>query len=1132
MRHRVAAHHPISNRFLLCAFHGRLFFLQTHDRYYYMGILVGLQHITRYKYDRLINLGPQVIRLKPAPHCKTKICSYSFKLMPSNHFLNWQQDPFGNYLARAVFPEKVKSLEVIVDLVADYRIFNPFDFFLEDSAKLFPLVYEPCLKKELAPYLELADSSPELDAYVEAICPVKAVDLLNFLVEINQRLHQKLKYVIRLEPGVQSCQYTLREESGSCRDMAWLFCQILRRIGLASRFSSGYLIQLTPDVKSLDGPTGTDHDFTDLHAWTEVYLPGAGWVGFDPTSGLLAGEGHIPLCCTPNPSSAAPITGILDECESELEHVMTVQRIDETRRITKPYSLEDWIEINTVGRKIDKKLMENDVRLTMGGEPTFVAEDDRESPEWNVDALGEEKRRRAAKLLHRLKDKFSPKGLLLFSQGKWYPGELLPRWSFNCYWRKDNEPMCEFLSSRNEDENSSSYKLSDALDFLTCLTKYLGVSDKSILPAREDATYYLWKEGKIPIEGEILKADLFEKSERKRLQDLLDKGLHHPVGYVLPLQFSEKFEKWISNYWKFRNNHLILSPGDSPIGLRLPLGSLPNVNIESTPERSPFAMKQDLASFAKIKQLSKKRFSSIISPDDHYKNDPNGMVKTSLCVEIRNSKLYVFLPPVPLIEHFLDLICSVEHAAKEMGFHIVLEGYSPPNDLRISNFKITPDPGVIEVNIQPSKNWDELVSITETIYEEARFLKLSTEKFLINGQRVGTGGGNHIVVGGESPEDSPFLRRPDLLKSLITFWQNHPSLSYLFSSAFIGPTSQSPRIDEARQDSLYELEVALKRTPLSKSETAPFWLIDRLFRNTLIDVVGNTHRAEFCIDKLYNPEGQTGRLGLVELRNFEMPPHPKMSAVQSLLIRACIACFWEVPYNENLIRWGTLLHDKFMLPHYVHSDFLDVVKWLNNHAYELQAEWFEPFFEFRFPLIGKTSVVGIDIELRNALEPWHVLGEESYQGSVSRSVDSSVERIQIKVSGDIKKHQIFTCNQVQIPLCETSQRGEFVAGIRFKAWSPPSSLHPTIPIQSPLIFDVVDTQNERSLGGCTYYASHPGGRNFETIPVNENEAEGRRLARFDENGHTSGKMLRKSYMKNQDFPSTLDLRLFDELKTC
>ncbi len=1158
-----------------------------------MAIRVAINHKTTYTYDRLVSLSPHVFRLRPAAHSRTTIESYSFKITPKEHFINWQQDPFGNYLARIVFPEKTTELSVEVELIANMVVINPFDFFVEEYAEKFPFSYEEQLRKELIPYFELKEYGPLLRKWIGEIDRSQKT-INDFLVYINQKLNRDINYSIRMEAGVQTCEETLGKALGSCRDSAWLLVQIFRHLGLAARFVSGYLVQLTADIKSLDGPSGPENDFTDLHAWTEVYIPGAGWIGLDPTSGLFAGEGHIPLACTPDFASAAPVVGATDICETVFTFSNKVTRIHEDPRVTKPYTKEQWNNINATGLKVDEDLEKGDVRMTMGGEPTFVSIDDMEGDEWNTTADGKHKRLLSHELIFRLREKFGPDGMIHYGQGKWYPGEPLPRWQYGLFWRKDNYPIWKNIKLIAHEKIEKKYTHEEAGLFTKELAKQLAINPENMSVAYEDMFYFLWSEGKMPVNIDLSKVNMKDSLERKTLAELLDRGLDTPAGFILPLKWNYENEKWKSCKWVLNRDQLFLIPGNSPIGLRLPLDSLPEVSKYAEPERVERSLFEELPELEHFDETITERYDTItihppepakrrfsewlkdklsafktakkekeLKPEPAPEPIPEQVpeqeqaayekylievetIKTALCIEPREGIIYIFIPPMEYLEHYLDLIASIEATAERLQIPVRIEGYEPPRDYRIERLVVSPDPGVIEVNIHPSKNWKELTGIIDTLYDQAFLSRLGTEKFMLDGRHTGTGGGNHITIGGSSPSESPLLRRPDLLRSLITYWQHHPGLSYLFSSAFIGPTSQAPRIDEGRDEKLYEMEIAFSQVP--EAGFIPFWIVDRIFRHLLTDITGNTHRSEFCIDKLYSPDSSSGRLGILEFRAFDMPPHKEMSLVQMLLIRALIAWFWKKPYKHDLVRWGTELHDKFMLSHYVHEDLKEVVNDLNGAGYAFDMSWFEPFFEFRFPHYGTIQLQNIEMEIRMGIEPWHVLGEEMSSGGTARFVDSSLEKVQVKLKGLNSSRYILLCNGTRVPLKPSAIKGEYVCGIRYRAWQPPSALHPTIGIDAPLTFDVVDTWNSRSIGGCTYYVSHPGGRSYESFPINSYEAESRRWNRFGNTSYTQD-VLRPSprfngvqhyieqdrpsflcdpppIITNKEYPYTLDLRQF------
>jgi uncharacterized protein (DUF2126 family) len=1111
-----------------------------------MTIKVALEHRTSYTFDRPVRVFPHVVRLRPAPHSRTPIEAYSLRVEPADHFVNWQQDAVGNFVCRLTFPNPMRKLTITVGLIADLKVINPFDFFIEDWAETWPsagfFTYPEQLADELKPYLRPVDehgpgSGPGelVQAWVRNFAVPPGTRTINFLVELNRRVNSDLGYSVRMEPGVQTPDVTLRTGVGSCRDFAWLLVSIMRQQGLAARFVSGYLVQLTSDVEALDGPSGPAADFTDLHAWAEVYIPGAGWIGLDPTSGLFAGEGHIPLAATAHPASAAPITGDIGPCESVLEFSNTVTRIHEDPRVTLPYTDEAWATIQDVARGVDERLVAGDVRLTVGGEPTFVSVDNQVDDEWTTAADGPHKRQRASDLAARLKAQWAPQGLVHRGQGRWYPGEPLPRWQIALYWRADGQPLWpdDTLLADPWAADSASPPPEDAAayELLAAIADDLGLPLSQVRPAYEDPLSRLAAKARLP-EGDAVEPDADLDPEtgqdtaagRAGLLARLDESTTAPAAFALPLHRRDDDLGWASLNWRLRRGRVVLVDGDSPAGLRLPLDSISWEPPRPSFETDPTTVGDDLSPSAAEAQVE---------------DDDDTAPTTAMVAEVRNDGrgglLYVFMPPTEALEHFVDLIARVHAAAAKIGCPVVIEGYEPPPDPRLKSTTITPDPGVIEVNIAPTASFDEQRRQLETLYKEARLARLSTESFSVDGSHGGTGGGNHITLGGITPKDSPLLRRPDLLVSLLTYWQRHPSLSYLFAGRFVGTTSQAPRVDEGRPEALYELEIAfaeIARLTSTSGDGAPNpWVTDRALRHLLTDITGNTHRAEFCIDKLYSPDGPRGRLGLLELRGFEMPPHLRMAMVQSLLVRSLVAWFWEEPLRAPLIRLGPNLHGRYLLPHFLIHDIADVAADLRAQGIPFETSWLDPFTEFRFPRIGTAVFDGVEIELRGAIEPWNTLGEQSTATGTARYVDSSVERVQVRIIGADRHRYLVTCNGYPVPLLATDNPDVHVGGVRYRAWQPPSALHPSITVDGPLQFELVDLTTSTSRGGCTYHIAHPGGRAYDEPPVNAVEAESRRARRFEATGFTPGKLDMSDIREKQaristdiGAPGILDLR--------
>ena len=793
-----------------------------------------------------------------------------------------------------------------------------------------------------------------------------------------------------------------------------------------------------------------------------------------------------------------------------------------------------------------------DVRLTMGGEPTFVSTTDRDADEWNIAALGPTKRARATDLLFRLKQRYGANGFVHMGQGKWYPGEQLPRWTLGCYWRADGHAAWTDPSLFADEQHPDGHVAADAERFITALASRLGVTARHVQSGYEDVWYYLWRERKLPVNVDPFDARLDDEVERDRLRRVFTQGLDAVVGYALPIRrVSDSGGSWATGRWFLRDERLYLIPGDSPMGLRLPLDSLPwsdAGDLLTIEELDPLAPRaplpvtgqrddpqsaglkpgvhavRDPAEQSRVGAADASAAADVIGRSPSRGESAAGVVRSALCVEPRGGVLFIFMPPVKA----------------DRGL---------PRPRRRSRSDVTRAGHARAARRLSAAERSPAVAFQRHAGSGSDRGERPAGPGLGSARRADDDALRGCQARGSFAREVHARRTPhrDWRRQSFCAWAARRRKTARFFGAPTCCEASSPTgtitrrcrtcsrgcfsARRARRRGLMKVGTTActrsrSRSRASRRRTSPTppWFVDRALRHLLVDVAGNTHRAEFCIDKLYSPDLSSGRRGLLEMRAFEMPPDARMSVAQQLLIRALIARFWREPYTAGLTRWGTELHDRFMLPYFIALDFDDVIEELGRAGYELSSEWFAPHFEFRFPLAGELAARAIHLTLRQALEPWHVLGEEGGAGGTARFVDSSLERMQLLVTGLAGDRFVITCNGRTLPLHPTGRNGEFVAGVRYRAWQPPSALHPTIPVHTPLTFDIVDTWMERSVAGCQYHVMHPGGRSYDVFPVNSYEAESRRLARFTRLAHTPGPVRAGRPERSLEFPYTLDLR--------
>ncbi len=1037
-----------------------------------MTMRVALNHHIGYVFDCQIDPTTLWLRLRPAPHTDALVEAYSLKVHAAQPWLTWVRDPFENHLGRLDLPEPFVRIGFDVDVIVDLDRVNPFDFFVEPSANDFPFEYSDQLRKELMPYLHRERCGPIFADWLAELDRSPRY-LVEFLTQMKDHVCEKLGWQSPMDAKPIDLDAVIGQGGGSASELAWVLTQSLRAVGLAARITSGYLISLTTDDNG-DVSEDESADNACMHAWSEVFVPGAGWIGLDPSLGTFTAENHVPLASAPDPFRTVPLVGIDEQHVASYQNDIRLRRLKPTEP-GKPISETHWRDIMACGRYLDDKLSGEQIGLCTSAEVNFVSAVNSAAPEWTNQTLGTDKLRAAYALLNRLRTRWAPGGTVHVCQGEHIQGELSARWQLSCCYRSDAQPLWrngELLASCQNLPGCATS--GDARQLAEMLAAKLGLDTQFVIPAHEDPLHQL------TINPTLLRDaprgdELVDPLQRQQLANRLSTPQADPAGYVLPLRWDFRTESWTSGVWKFRRDGLHLLPGDFALGFRLPLQSLAKHATEPDDiaiEPSLFEEKPRLPEvygevFARQIEIDRSREEIEIADRGGNGRAP----RTAICVEPRDGVLHVFLPPIHYAEHYVGLIAAIESAVETLGLAVVLEGYPPPQDPRLKRFVLEPDNGLLRLFLPAVSSWQEQSELYETAYAQADQVGLDCEH---GGRRDDTSlrpnSYTTLTLGGPTPAESPFLNRPQILRSLIAYWQNHPSLSYFFSGTLIGPSGNAPRPDEGRDDALYELGIALERFP---HDSKLPWVPDRLLRHLLADASGNMHRAEIRVDQLYAPERQSRRLGQIMLRSFDMPPHPRLASLQALLVRALIAHFSRQPYTKPPVAWQSALHDRFLLPQVLWDDLGTIIGDLGESELPLQHEWFAPLLEINYPKLGSVQIGDITLELRRAHEPWPLLAEEVSAGSMARFIDVANERIQVRVIGMPPDRYVLVCNHELVPLHRSTVQGEYVAGVRYKVCQPPSTLHPTVAPTTALVFDLIDTWTGRAIGGCTYYPAPP-----------------------------------------------------------
>ena len=1038
-------------------------------------------------------------------------------------------------------PRRSPTLDITVGLVADLMVINPFDFFVEEYAERCRSPTSTSLAADLAPYLRPVDERPGPRRLRQSLPRAagrprrtarRTVDVPR---RAQRRRARRVAYSVRMEPGRADPRrdaHPRRSAPAATRPGCWSRCCASTASPPASSPATSCS---SPPTRS---PRRPQRPGPRLHRPARLGrgLPARCRLGrHGPDLAPLRRRGPHPALRDARTRAAPPRSRAPPSpCEVTFSFHNEVTRVHEDPRVTKPYTDDQWARIDALGEAVDQRLADGDVRLTMGGEPTFVSLDDTDH------RAVEHRRRRPGEA--RPWPPRSPSGCArptpragssTAARASGTPASPCPAGSIALQWRTDGVPL--WRARRSSPTRGA-----------RAATRRRPPATPRPSPPRSRSVLGLPAEQRPPgVRGPARRRSPPRCASRRARPPTRTprRSTTHGLGrrWTRPQVATAHRLGAAARHQHGRPGRLgqpavALPPrparagaGHRPAGLRLPLDSV--AWKEPGPGRA-------VVPRGRAPRWSRRarRHAWSTRGRGHHRAGVRGPRRPTSTSSSR---------PTEQLDDYAALLSSSSAAARTVGRPVVLEGYGPPPDPRLTQLIVTPDPGVIEVNVQPTRSWAELRELTTTLYDEARQARPDDRE--VRPRRPPHRHRRRQPPHPRRPprrSTRPLLRRPDLLVSLLTYWQRHPSPVLPVLRPLHRPTSQAPRFDEGRPEALYEMEIAFAEIdrlaaqasgPHGTGEGPRPWLVDRALRHLLTDLTGNTHRAEFCIDKLYSPDSSRGRLGLLELRGFEMPPHPQMALVQALLVRASSRCSGTQPFAAPLVRWGTELHEDFLLPAGRDSDIAAGGRRPARPRHRLRGGVARPVHGVPLPAHRHARRIGRghELELRQAIEPWHVLGEEATAGGTARYVDSSVERVQVPVAGLDPHRHLVTCNGVPVPLTPTGAAGRAlrrralprlaaaVGAAPHHRGARPAALRRRRPRRGAR-WAVRPTTSSTPAAGPT---THP--------PVNAAEAEARRASRFEARGHTAGRARRRRPARGRGrrrrltrraTPHTLDLR--------